>query len=55
MKSAFLGFAVTASLLLLGLVPGAWQAASGPESGFEARHAAENRTEVEARLGLRGA
>jgi hypothetical protein len=55
MKSAFLGFAGTASLLVLGVIPGAWRVTSGPEAGFEARHAAENKIEVEQRLGLRGA
>jgi hypothetical protein len=55
MKSAFLGFAVTASLLVLGVVPGAWSVSTGPDAGFEARHAAENKVEVETRLGLRGA
>lgn len=55
MKSAFLGFAVTASLLVLGIVPGGWSVSTGTEAAFEARHAAENKIEVETRLGLRGA
>jgi hypothetical protein len=55
MKSAFIGFAVTASLLVLGVVPGAWSVSPGSQAGFEDRHAAENKIEVETRLGLRGA
>ena len=55
MKSAFLGFAVTAGLLLVGAVPGAWRVAAASDDSFEARHAAENKIEVETRLGLRGA
>ena len=55
MKSAFIGFAVTAGLLVLGVVPGAWSVSSGWQAGFEARHAAENKVEVEQSLGLRGA
>ena len=55
MKSAFIGFAVTASLLVLGVVPGAWSVSPASQAGLEDRHATENKVEVEQRLGLRGA
>lgn len=52
LTSSAAAFALTAALLQLNLLPSAW----GPEpTAFEARHAAENKAEVEARLGLRGA
>ena len=57
MRSTFLSFALTfaATALLLqgGMLPSAWS--NSDPAGFEARHAAENKAEVEAKLGLSGA
>jgi hypothetical protein len=54
MKPALISFSVTAALLALNVLPGAWTAAQAPKQGtYEARHATENKAEVAARLGLR--
>ena len=52
MKPALISFAVTAALLSLNVLPRAWQAARAAPSGFEERHAQENRADVEKGLGL---
>ncbi|MFN3388303.1 MAG: hypothetical protein ACK40O_05180 [Allosphingosinicella sp.] len=49
LTSSAVAFALTAALLQLNLLPTAWGA---DPTAFEARHAAENKAEVEARLGL---
>ena len=46
-----LTFAATAALLQTGLLPSAW-GNGAPESGFEERHADENKAEIEAQLRL---
>jgi hypothetical protein len=51
MKPALISFAVTAALLSLNVLPRPWQTA-GAASGFEQRHAQENRADVEKGLGL---
>lgn len=57
MRSTFLSFALTfaatALLLQSGVLPNAW--GNADPAGFEARHASENKAEVEAKLGLSGA
>ena len=45
-------FALTAALLQLGVLPGAWGPAGPDQSAFEARHAGENRAAVAAELDL---
>ena len=52
MKPALISFAVTAALLSLNVLPRPWQTAAGSSSGFEQRHAQENRADVEKGLGL---
>jgi hypothetical protein len=52
MKSALISFAVTAALLSLNLLPGAWSVAPPADAGFEARHANENKAEVAGKLGI---
>ena len=49
LTSSAIAFALTAALLQLNLLPAAWSPDATP---FEARHAAENKAEIEARLGL---
>lgn len=51
MKPALISFALTAALLSLNVLPGAWSRAP-QEAGFEARHANENKAEVAERLGI---
>ncbi len=54
MKPALISFAVTAALLSLNVLPGVWSAAPQPDaSGFEARHANENKAHVAERLGIK--
>jgi hypothetical protein len=52
MKPALISFALTAALLTLNVLPGAWSVA--PQAGFEARHASENKAQVAERLGIAG-
>jgi len=53
MKPALISFAITAALLSLNVLPGAWSVAAGPQAtGAEDRHARENKDEVAARLGI---
>jgi hypothetical protein len=52
MKPALISFALTAALLSLNVLPGAWSAAPQAGAGFEARHADENKAEVAERLGI---
>lgn len=49
LTSSAVAFALTAALLHLNLLPTAWGA---DPTAFEARHATENKAEVEAGLGL---
>lgn len=49
LTSSAIAFALTAAMLQLNLLPAAWGA---DPTAFEARHAAENKAEIEARLGL---
>ena len=54
MKPALISFVLTAALLSLNVLPGVWSVAPQAEaSGFEARHAHENKAEVAAKLGLK--
>jgi hypothetical protein len=54
MKPALISFALTAVLLSLNVLPGVWSAAPNAErSGFQARHAHENKAEVAAKLGIK--
>jgi hypothetical protein len=53
MKPALISFAVTAALLSLNVLPGAWTVAAGAQAAAdEDRHARENKDEVAARLGI---
>jgi hypothetical protein len=54
MKPALISFAVTAALLSLNVLPGAWTVAAGAQAAAaeEDRHAGENKDEVAARLGI---
>ena len=49
LTSSLVAFALTAAMLQLNLLPGAW---GGEAGALDARHAAENKAEIEARLGL---
>jgi hypothetical protein len=55
MKSVLFGFAATAALLSLNVLPGAWGTTASGQSGFEERHSNENVEQLEADLGLKGA
>jgi hypothetical protein len=52
MKPALISFALTAALLSLNVLPGAWSVAPQGQAGFEARHASENKAQVAERLGI---
>ena len=53
MKSALFGFALTAALLALDVLPNPWGNGPRIEAGsVEAQHAHEDKAEIEAELGL---